>query len=631
MRPTFVVACVVSLVIAIVTSVPAVSVLMTGVAWKADIGSVTYVADSLSAFLVLVVNVGSVLAALYGVRYLADDPYKRSVTEVILHNVSFVALHAAMIGVLITSDLYSLFFCWEAMSIASFLLVLLDARQTKVRHAALRYVLQMHLGAVGILVAIGLVSVSMGGVSFAHVHEYAATHPAWMVLLPLGVAFAMKAGLFPLHSWLPETHAAAPSHVSGLMSGVMIKLGVYGLIRFGLLLGPSMELGSVLLVLGMITALFGIANAITQRDIKRLLAYSSVENMGLIVMSVGMAFIARSINAPMIETAAWTAVVLHITHHMLMKAVLFQSAGNILHGTHTRDLNHLGGLIHTMPGTVNLLLLGALGISALPGLSGFASEFPMYMAGIDAMMTASNVISMLGVFSVVTLCLAGGMAIIAFTKAVGIGALGTARTQAPVNAHDPSLFTRLPQWMAVVGALAIAVAPGLTIRALSGAIYTVSGHTIPEHLLSTLDSVGIGQAVLIGVIGFVWMLRRWAISAKPLSHGPTWGCGFTEGDARVQYTATTYANSTVDIMGPVLDVNVTYRQIAPANMFPHTRTYHTEEHDAVANKVIDPLAVRIERALRALAVLQTGNMRSYVMYAFVFIIAVVVLTLAEVL
>jgi hydrogenase-4 component B len=536
-----------------------------------------------------------------------------------------------MIGVLISSDLYSLFFSWEAMSIASFLLVLLDARQTKVRHAALRYVLQMHLGAIGILVAIGLVSAAMGGVSFALVHEYATLHPAWMVMLPLGFAFAMKAGLFPLHSWLPETHAAAPSHVSGVMSGVMIKLGVFGLIRFGLLLGPSMEMGSVLLVAGMITALFGIANAITQRDLKKLLAYSSVENMGLIVMSVGMAFIARSIASPIIETAAWAAVVLHIIHHMLMKAVLFQSAGNILHGTHTRDLNHLGGLIHTMPGTVNLLLLGALGISALPGLSGFASEFPMYMAGIDAMMTASNVVSMLGVFSVVTLCLAGGMAIIAFTKAVGIGALGTARTQAPLDAHDPSLFTRMPQWVAIAGAVTIAVVPGLVIRALSGVIYAVSHHNVPEHLVATLDSVGIGQAVLIGVIGCVWMVRRWMTSTKPLEQGPTWGCGFTEGDARVQYTATTYANSTVDIMGPVLDVHVTYRPIAPADMFPHTRTYHTEEHDAVANKVIDPSAVRFESALRALAVLQTGNMRSYIMYAFVFIIAIVVLTLSEVL
>ncbi|HLP27443.1 MAG TPA: proton-conducting transporter membrane subunit [Candidatus Didemnitutus sp.] len=631
MRPTFMVACVVSLVIAFVTSIPAVTVLVTGMAWSADIGSVTYVADSFSAFMVLVINTGSVLAALYGVRYLADDPDGRSLTESILHGTSFVALHAAMIGVVISSDLYSLFYFWEAMSISSFLLVLFDARQTKARTAAIRYILQMHIGAVGILVAIGFVSSAMGGVTYSLVHDYAASHQTWIVLLPLAVAFAMKAGLFPLHSWLPDTHAAAPSHVSGLMSGVMIKLGAYGLIRFGLLTDPSTELGTVLLVIGIATALFGIVNAIGQRDLKKLLAYSSVENMGLIVMSVGMAFIARGIDAPYIEIAAWSGVVLHILHHMLIKAVLFQSAGNILHGTHTRDLNNLGGLIHTMPGTVNLLLLGGLGISALPGSSGFVSEFPMYISGIKTMMMSSTSISMLGVFSVVTLCLAGGFAIIAFTKAIGIGALGTARTKAPLTAHDPHWTARFPQWLAFGGALFIAVAPGMVIRALSGVLYGLSEKHIPHDLLTTLDTVGIGQAVLIIVVGIVWLLRMLATRTKPVAEGPTWGCGFQEGDARIQYTATTYADSTIEIMSPVTDVSVSYRHIDPADMFPRTRSYHTEEKDLIANKVLDPLAIGVERVLRALAVLQSGNMRSYILYAFVFIVVVVVLTLAEVL
>lgn len=631
MRPTFMVACVVSLVIAFVTSIPAATVLMTGMAWSADIGSVTYVADSFSAFMVLVINIGSVLAALYGVRYLADESEGRSPTEAILHGTSFVALQAAMIGVAISSDLYSLFYFWEAMSISSFLLVLLDARQTKARTAAIRYILQMHIGAIGILVAIGIVSSSMGGVTYSLVRDYAASHPSWMVLLPLAVAFAMKAGLFPLHSWLPETHAAAPSHVSGLMSGVMIKLGAFGLIRFGLLTVPTMELGAMLLVTGIATSLFGIINAIGQRDLKKLLAYSSIENMGLIVMSAGMAFVARSIDSPSIEIAAWSGVVLHILHHMLMKAMLFQSAGNILHGTHTRDLNYLGGLIHTMPGTVNLLLLGGLGISALPGSSGFVSEFPMYISGLEAMKTSSTFISMLGVFSVVTLCLAGGFAIIAFTKAIGIGALGTARTEAPRMAHDPHWTTRFPQWLAFGGAIAIAVAPGMVIRSLSGVVFSLSERRVPLDLLSTLDTIGIGQAVLIVVVGIVWLIRMFATRTKPVAEGPTWGCGFQEGDARIQYTATTYADSTMGIMSPVTDVTVSYRHIDPTDMFPHTRSYHTEEKDLIAHNVLDPLSTSVERLLRTLAVLQSGNMRSYIMYAFVFIVVVVVLTLAEVL
>ncbi|MCX6139437.1 MAG: proton-conducting transporter membrane subunit, partial [Candidatus Kapabacteria bacterium] len=618
MRQTFTVACIASFVIAIGSSIPALTVLQTGHAWTMSYGSITYSADSLSAFMVLLINTGAVLAALFGISYLASDHTKRSVAESLLHAVAFVALHVAMVGVVLTTDLFSLFLFWETMSIASFLLVLLDARQTRVRNSAIRYLVQMHIGALGLLIAIATLYATMGDTSFASLHVYVATHPVWTIMLPLGIAFAMKAGLFPMHSWLPDTHAAAPSHVSGLMSGVMIKLGVYGLIRAGLAIGPTMDVGVVLLVLGMITALFGISNAIVQRDLKRLLAYSSVENMGLIVMSVGMAFIARVMHLPAIEVAAWSAVVLHMIHHMLMKAVLFQSAGNILHGTHTRDLNSLGGLVHVMPGTVNLLILGSLGICALPGLSGFASEFPMYIASINSMISTSTLLSTFGVFSVLTLCLAGGLAIVAFTKAVGIGALGSPRSKAAESAHEVSLFAHIPQWIAIMLSLFMTVAPGVVIRIFSGVIFSTFGFAVSEDLLSTLDIVGKGQGVLIAGIAGVWLLRRFAISNKPLTAGPTWGCGFTEGDARVQYTATTYADSTVDIGGSALGVHRSFRPIAAADMFPHTRSYHTEEHDVVTTKLINPPSAVIDRFLRSLGVLQTGDIRTYILYAFVF-------------
>jgi len=631
MRFAFAAVCFACIVIATVTSVSALTVLQTGQLWTASIGSVTYAADSLSAFMVLFINVGVLLAALYGVSYLAADTSQRSATEYLLHGVAFIGLHLSMIGVAISTDLFSLFFSWEAMSVASFLLVLLDARQTRVRYTALRYLIQMHIGALGLLIANAMLFSSMGNSSFASLHQFSQTHPVWTIMLPLGIAFSMKAGIFPLHSWLPDTHAAAPSHVSGLMSGVMIKLGVYGLIRTSLTVWPTMEVGAVLLILGMITALFGIGNAIVQRDMKRLLAYSSVENMGLIVMSVGMALVARVANIPAVEVAAWIAVLLHSVHHMLMKAVLFQAAGNILHATHTRDINLLGGLVHSMPGTVNILILGSLGITALPALSGFASEFPMYISGINAMMTSDLRTSMLGVFSVVTLCLAGGMAIVAFTKAVGIGALGTARSSAAKHAHEAPVSARFPQWIALALSLLIATMPGLLTRMLSGVVYTTYGHAIPADVLSTLDMVGIGQAALIGIIGVVWLLRILATKSKPLATGPTWGCGFTEGDARVQYTATTYADSTAAIAGPLLGIHTSYRPIATADMFPHTRTYSTEEKDVVAHRLLEPIGRSVEAFLRSLAVIQTGNMRAYIMYAFVFIIAIAVLTFTGVL
>ena len=247
-------------------------------------------------------------------------------------------------------------------------------------------------------------------------------------------------------------------------------------------------------------------------------------------------------------------------------------------------------------------------------------------------MSSGTYLSVLGVFSVITLCLVGGMAIIAFTKVVGIGALGTARTEGAAQAHEVSFVSRYTQWIAIGLALFVAVAPGSVLRMIWGTMHFLLGnHAPPESLLSTLDLVGKGQALLIVLITGMWLIRKVATKAKPLSTGLTWGCGFTEGDARVQYTATTYADSTVDVAGTLLGIQTSYRPIASADMFPHVRSYHTEEHDVVATKVLNPGSASLERFLRSLAVLQTGNLRMYLLYAFVFIIVVALLTLAGVL
>lgn len=606
-----------------------VPVLASGDAASFVVGPALFSIDPLTAFMVLLINAGVLLGMLYGISYV--KPYgAKSSMEAAVHAMALIGLHVSMLAVTMVRDMVSLLIMWEIMSMSSFLLILFEGERARTRRVALRYFIQMHIGAFFLLLATMILAGHSGGdYSFDAMRTYFATQPAWMLFLPLFVGFGMKAGFLPLHTWLPHAHPAAPSHVSGIMSGVMIKLGIYGIVRTVLALPEGQApLGVVILIVGMISGLYAILQAIVRNDLKRLLAYSSIENIGLIGISIGLAIVGTSVHNTVIATLGWTAVFLHMVHHMLFKVVLFQSAGNIYTATHTRNLNELGGLIHTMPKTVGVFLLGAIAICGLPPLNGFVGEYLMYAASIEGMKSSGAYFSIVSVFALIALCLIGGLAIIAFTKAIGVGMLGAPRTERAAHATERSVWMRLPQMIALSAMILLAIAPQYTLMACSPVIrqFVPTADVVIAQLLPTLTSIGLFNGALGVLIALVVGLRTLATRRAVRRMGPTWGCGFTTADARLQYTSTTYADSTVQLISPVVRVHKQMHAISPVDIFPHSRTYTTDAVDVIEVTTIDPPAKGIAYLLRRLAVFHTGNMRTYIAYAFVFIIVIAAMT-----
>ncbi len=629
MRISFILATVISAAMAALSVAWSVPVLVNGQAASFAYGPLVLAIDPLTAFMVVLINIGVLLGMVYGISYL--KPYaSKSFMEALVHAVAMVALHGSMLAVTMVRDMVSLLIMWEIMSMSSFLLVLFEGEKARTRRVALSYFIQMHIGAFFLLLATMILAGQTGSYTFAAMGVFYAQKPAWMLFLPLFLGFGMKAGFLPLHTWLPHAHPAAPSHVSGVMSGVMIKLGIYGILRTILFMqGDQSMLGVAILTVGIVTGLYAILQAIVRNDLKRLLAYSSVENIGLLGISIGMAVLGTSIHNDVIATLGWTAVLLHMVHHMLFKVVLFQSAGNIYAATHTRNLNELGGLMRRMPKTITVFVLGALAICGLPPLNGFVSEFLMYVASIEGMKNSGAYFSIVNFFVLITLCLIGGLAIIAFTKAIGVGMLGEPRTEPARHATERSWFMRLPQQIAIVMMIVMAIVPQLMIASISAVIRTFAPNSdvVLASLMPTMTSLGIFNASLVGAVVLVLALRKIATRNAQRREGPTWGCGFTEADARLQYTSTTYADSTVQLISPVVRVHAHMHALNDVDVFPHARTYTTDVVDVIEESTIQPPIAGIAYVLRRLAVFHTGSMRTYILYAFVFIIAIAVVTI----
>ena len=389
-----------------------------GTLFGGDTGSM----DGLSALFVVIISVGAVAAVLYSRGYLAHCLAEKSPAHISLHYTALVAMFYAMLGVVLSDGGFSFLFFWELMTVASFLLILFDAQRREVRRAALSYLIMMHIGFVLLVIGFVRLDAACGAATFGALGDYFRTQPGLPLLLVFLAGFGMKAGLFPMHVWLPEAHPAAPSHVSALMSGVMIKTGVYGILRVTAALGEQPLLhtaGVILLAAGVVTGLWGVILAAMQNDVKRLLAYSSIENVGVILIGLGVAALGKSSGNQLVALCGVTGALLHTLNHSLFKSLLFFGAGNILSQTHTTSLDALGGLAKHMPLTAILFLTGTAAICALPPLNGFVSELLIYLGMLDGIASGSNVLA--SAAGLAALALIGGLVVLAFTKTLRHG------------------------------------------------------------------------------------------------------------------------------------------------------------------------------------------------------------------
>ncbi len=524
--------------------------------------------DGLSAYFLLVISLVAVAAAIYGPAYLrAHSPEAgraRQAAQVFALNMFL----GCMTFLCCAGDALTFLLCWEGMTLSSYVLVVSDDRDGENARAGLLYMVMAHGGTALLLVAFLALTERGGAFDFAALRAAAdhldSTTRTTLFFLALG-GFATKAGVVPLHVWLPRAHPAAPSHVSALMSGVMLKVAIYGILRFAFdLLAPvdgplPPSWGWTVLVVGTISAVLGVLYALQQHDLKRLLAFHSVENIGIILIGVGLAMILWRQDgvSGALATVALTAALLHTVNHAAFKGLLFLGAGSVLCRTHIRNIEELGGLARRMPWTAGLFLLGAVAISALPPLNGFVSEWLTFQALLGGGSRVHGPAGLVIVFSAAMLALTGGLAAACFAKAFGVTFLGRPRTAQAEHATEapPSMIAGMV-WLALL-CVALGVAPGYAIRLLdaptamllhgpaASAVVTARGPLVlsaaltPSGTDATAISMTMMAALLIALTAMAWILRH-GLRRSPARAAPTWTCGMSP-TTRFDYTATAFA------------------------------------------------------------------------------------------
>ena len=536
------------------------------IAWAWPGGAVALRLDALAAVFLLPVAVIGGLCAIYGVAYLRNharhDPTARSIgTSLAAYNVLLFSM-----ALVVTADnLVLLLIAWELMTLSSWALVVTDDEGPTVRAAGLQYLIAGHV-ATAALILFALLVAAAGGTSaisallaLGALAPHAAVSTDVLFLLAV-IGFGTKAGIVPMHVWLPDAHPAAPSHVSALMSGVMITMGFYGLARFIPLVGdPSPWWGYLLMVLGGAGAAAGIAFGVAQRDVKRVLAYSTVENAGIITLAIGVAVLGTAIGDPILTGLAWTAALLHLWNHALAKTLLFLGFGAAAQAAGTRSLDALGGLLRRWPLVGAVLLLGAAAIAALPGLNVFTSEWLLFrdlFAGVITLRGAPQ-IALAG--GIVSLALTGGIAVACFTRLAGLSLLGSSRTASDADMHTPGWAMRLPLLACAVGCLAIAALPGYASAVLALPVHIIAPAADVRTIHAALQPLGFLLPVLSAGICVLLGIRALARRSMLRRHDTTWSCGYPQTTPRMQYTSTSFGEPLTRVLQPLLRTETLFR------------------------------------------------------------------------
>ncbi|HWA25996.1 MAG TPA: proton-conducting transporter membrane subunit [Lacunisphaera sp.] len=576
--------------------------------------------DGLSAlFLALVAVVGGA-GAVYAQEYWPDRHYPDSAPR---GRAWWSVLLLSLGGVLVSANGLHFLIAWELFTLSAYFLVTLDRTRSEVRAAGWLFLAASHVGTVCLFAFFGTLAARTGSWELGPMHGQAGLAPLfWLVLAGFGV----KAGLFPLHVWLPSAHANAPSHVSAILSGVAVKMGLYGLVRFSGWLPLPAAGGWVVLGLGAVGALLGIAFALAQNDLKRLLAYCTVENVGIILVGLGGAMIAARSEPSM---PGWgplllAGALLHVWNHGAFKSLLFLGAGSVLHATGTREMSRLGGLWRTMPWTAGLFALGALAVAGLPPLNGFVSEWLVYLGLFEAV-TGRGPAAWAALPAVILLASAGAMALAAFVKAGAVVFLGSARSAAAARAHECGAGMRAPMLTLAGGCVAIGLAPGLFWTAISRAVGSWhpawSGAAAP----AALRPLGLAQLALAGLaLGAVaWLWRR--AHANGQQRAPTWDCGFAAPAARMQYTGGSFSGIAVGWFAWILRPERRLRR--PRGPLPAVACRVERVPETVLEQVIYPVGGVVMQASLAVRRLQHGRLQFYVLYIVAGLAALGVLVL----
>jgi len=591
--------------------------------------------DALSAFFLLLLGMVSAGISIFSISYFCGEEPRRF---------AFICLHyhfflASMALVLLADDAYLFMVAWETMALTSYFLVTLDHKLAPIRSAGFIYLLIAHLGAIAILLSFGVLHGGHGDYTFDALRN-AELSAFWttVAFLLAFFGFGAKAGMLPLHVWLPEAHPAAPSPVSALMSGIMLKTAIYGMIRliFDLIGDVRWEWGMVVLAIGTVTTLFGVLYALMQHDLKRLLAYHSVENIGIILLGLGMSMVFLGFGYPEAGALGLIAALYHTLNHAVFKSLLFLGAGSILHSTGLRNLNDMGGLIHSMPKTAFYFLIGALAISALPPLNGFVSEWLTFQTALQAPILGNGVVRSLVPLTAAALALAGALTAMCFVKVYGVAFLGQQRkprheSQDTFHGGDAEHYERIGMAFLTACCFVLGLFPSAILLMLNRVAVLLNGAGLAPAALKSgwlwLVPTAPAQAsyspvifllVIVVVVLLTFILVRHFYHGRVRVSHP-WGCGFPERTTRMQDTADAFGQPIRHVFGPVY--LMTRHLPVPGEPSPR---YSVKIEDRHWYWLYRPIAQLTEYVSAKVGLLQQGRVSVYLLYSFVALIALLV-------
>jgi len=592
-------------------------------------GPVNIRIDALSGWFILIINFVFITGGLYGLFYMKT--YQKQKNNLSLHSIAFILLHTALVSLCVIQNSIVFLIAWEIMALSAFLLVIFEHEKMATLTSGINYLIQSHVSIVFLMIGFIWIAIQTGSYDFSALTTYTTTHPGaagLFLFLSFFIAFAIKAGFVPFHTWLPYAHPAAPAHISGIMSGVIIKIGIFGIFRMITLIKVDFyTVGLIILTFSVISGLYGVMLAIVQHNLKKLLAYHSIENIGIIGMGIGIGCIGMGTGNNLLATLGFAGALLHTLNHALFKSLLFFTAGNVYQATHTLHIEHLGGLIKKMPQTAWLFLVAAIAISGIPPFNGFISEFFIYSGFYNWMKDGLVGPLMTIIFSVLALVLIGGLAMLCFTKAFGIVFLGNARQKFHHEVKEVPFMQLLPLYLIAFLIVFIGVFPQFFLNVLVQPVNLLAGISVStgmpfqDQIADTLQPVTWGIWIFILIIAATFLVRKLVVRNRKVAVEPTWGCGYVAATEKQQYTAGSFVRSYSKLFRPILMTSKTEKEVH--GIFPAGGSYETHIYDRIEKFLIDNPIAAYKSLLGRFLFLQNGRLQFYILYGIIFITSVI--------
>lgn len=578
--------------------------------------------DALSVWFMAIIALVFTSGAIYGADYLKH--YSSHKRELALHYASYILCFLSMIALTVIGNAIAFLVVWEIMALTSFTLIIFESWKSSVIKAGINFFIQSHIGVLFLTAGMLLYSQAAGSTYFT---AWTAV-PADQAALPFAlicIGFAVKAGFVPFHTWLPLAHPAAPSHVSGVMSGVIIKIGIYGIFRMLTIANVNyLTAGYIILGAGAITGLYGVVLATLQENLKKLLAYSSIENIGIIGMGIGLGCIGRGLGSTALEVCGLGGALLHTLNHALFKSGLFFLAGNVLQGTKTLNINLLGGLAKRLPVTAALFTLGAVAICGLPPMNGFVSEWLIY-TGLFHYLHSSSVPEVISAaVAIIALALIGGIAIIAFTKATSGVFLGSARSEYTANATEEFKTSRnFPIMFHVALMFAIGLCPQAIARLMNPALESLCG--LQLEIAPALGGISKAALTFVIIALAISIAKRLATRGREIETGATWGCGYTAPTPKIQYTGASFVKTFANLTSGLTGFRKTKEEIT--ELYPSERIHRSDvNYDKLEYHFIENPIKWYMKFTSLFGFLENGKIQSYILYGIIFILTICILT-----